>query len=119
MASTTLPVPASPLERIIAAPSAIRRSASPKFGRATDEGDGELPFVDVERLVGGCEYLGLVDVVDAERLQYLRFDEVADPAFAMTGIDTASMMLVDHVGVGHASHPAVLADVSRALARGP
>ena len=30
-ASTTLPVPASPLERIIAAPSAIRRRASPRL----------------------------------------------------------------------------------------
>ena len=30
VASTTLPVPASPLERIIAAPSPIRRSASPR-----------------------------------------------------------------------------------------
>ena len=30
-ASTTLPVPASPFERIMAAPSAIRRSASPRF----------------------------------------------------------------------------------------
>ena len=31
VASTTLPVPASPLERIIAAPSEIRRSASPRL----------------------------------------------------------------------------------------
>ena len=30
-ASTMFPVPASPLERIIAAPSEIRRSASPRF----------------------------------------------------------------------------------------
>ncbi len=30
-ASTTLPVPASPFVRIIAAPSAMRRSASPRF----------------------------------------------------------------------------------------
>ena len=30
-ASTMLPVPASPFERIIAAPSEIRRSASPRF----------------------------------------------------------------------------------------
>ena len=30
-ASTTLPVPASPFVRIIAAPSPIRRSASPRF----------------------------------------------------------------------------------------
>ena len=31
VASETSPVPASPLERIIAAPSAIRRSASPRL----------------------------------------------------------------------------------------
>jgi hypothetical protein len=31
VASTTLPVPASPFDRIIAAPSAIRRSASPRL----------------------------------------------------------------------------------------
>ncbi len=31
VASTTLPVPASPFERIIAAPSAMRRSASPRL----------------------------------------------------------------------------------------
>ena len=30
-ASTMSPVPASPLERIIAAPSPMRRSASPRF----------------------------------------------------------------------------------------
>ena len=30
-ASTTLPVPASPFERIMAAPSPIRRSASPRL----------------------------------------------------------------------------------------
>ena len=30
-ASTTLPVPASPFERIIAAPSPMRRSASPRL----------------------------------------------------------------------------------------
>ena len=34
-ASTTLPVPASPLVRIIAAPSAMRRSASPRWWRRT------------------------------------------------------------------------------------
>ena len=31
VASTTLPVPASPLDRIIAAPSVSRRSASPRL----------------------------------------------------------------------------------------
>jgi hypothetical protein len=31
------------------------------------------------RLVGWREHLGLVDVVDPERLEHLRLDEVADP----------------------------------------
>src|ERR1035437_9009501 len=36
-------------------------------------------LVDVVRLVGGRQDLGLVDVVDAERLEDLGLDEVADP----------------------------------------
>ena len=35
-------------------------------------------LVDVVRLVGGGQDLGLVDVVDAERLEHLGLDEVAD-----------------------------------------
>jgi hypothetical protein len=37
-ASTTLPVPASPFVRIIAAPSLIRRSASPRFRQPQTNG---------------------------------------------------------------------------------
>ena len=37
-ASTTSPVPASPFVRIIAAPSAIRRSASPTFRQPQTNG---------------------------------------------------------------------------------
>ena len=77
-ASTTLPVPASPFVRIIAAPSAIRRSASPRSVAPHTNGTLERPLVDVVRLVGRREHLGLVDVVDLERLEHLGLDEVAD-----------------------------------------
>ena len=77
-ASTTLPVPASPFVRIMAAPSAIRRSASPRSVAPHTNGTLERPLVDVVRLVGGRQDLGLVDVVDLERLEHLGLDEVAD-----------------------------------------
>src|SRR5665811_753088 len=41
-ASTTLPVPASPLVRIMAAPSAIRRSASPRLRAPQTKGSSNL-----------------------------------------------------------------------------
>ena len=68
-ALTMSPVPASPFVRIIAAPSAIRRSASPRLRAAADERHGELPLVDVMLHVGRRQHLGLVDVVDLERLR--------------------------------------------------
>ena len=51
-ALTMSPVPASPLVRIIAAPSAIRRSASPRFVAPQTNGHGEVPLVDVVLEVG-------------------------------------------------------------------
>src|SRR3954451_7363506 len=45
---------------------------------AADERDLEVVLVDVVVLVGRGQDLGLVDVVDAERLEDLGFDEVAD-----------------------------------------
>ena len=68
-ASTMLPVPASPLVRIIAAPSAMRRSRLAQVAAAADERHLERVLVDVVLLVGGGQHLGLVDVVDAERLR--------------------------------------------------
>ena len=49
-----------------------------QVGRAADERHLERPLVDVVRLVGRREHLGLVDVVDVERLKHLRLGEVAD-----------------------------------------
>ena len=79
VALDTSPVPASPLERIIAAPSVMRRSASPRLVAPHTNGTVNGPLVDVVGVVGRGEHLGLVDVVDAERLQHLGLDEVADP----------------------------------------
>ena len=42
------------------------------------EGNQELVLGDVILFVGGREHFGLVDVIDAERLEALRFREVAD-----------------------------------------
>ena len=57
-------MPASPLERIMAAPSVMRRSASPRLVAPQTKGTVKLPLVDVVGVVGGGENLGLVDVVD-------------------------------------------------------
>ena len=79
-ASTTLPVPGSPLVRTIAAPSAMRRSASPRLRQPHTNGTVKSHLLTWYSSSAGREHLGLVDVVDAERLQHLRLDEVADAA---------------------------------------
>lgn len=50
---------------------------------AADKGNLEGVLVDVVLVVGGGEDLGLVDVVDVERLEDLRLDEVADTALGL------------------------------------
>ncbi len=49
-----------------------------QVARSADEGRGEGVLVDVMGLVGGGEHFALVDEVDAQLLQNLRFGEVAD-----------------------------------------
>ena len=75
------------------------------------ERDGERPLVDVVLLVRGGEDLGLVDVVDAERLEDLRLDEVADPGLGHDRDRDDLLDLLDLGGVGHASDAAFPADV--------
>ena len=107
------PVPASPFVRIIAAPSAMRRSASPEVARAAHERDRERPLVDVVLLVGRRQHLGLVDVVHAERLEDLRLDEVPDPSLRHHRDRDGVHDLLDLGRVGHARDPALRADVRR------
>src|SRR6185312_9719433 len=82
-----------------------------QVGGAADERHLELPLVDVVRLVGRGEDLGLVDVVDLERLQHLRLGEVADARLRHHGDGDGGLDLVDLRGVRHAGHAAVRADV--------
>ena len=80
---------------------------------AADERHGELPLVDVVLEVGRRQHLGLVDVVDLERLQDLRLGEVADAALGHHRDRDRLLDALDHVGVGHARDAAVAADVGR------
>ena len=79
--------------------------------RAADERHRERVLVDVVLDVGRGEHLRLVDVVDLERLEDLRLDEVADPALRHHRDRDRLLDLADHLRVGHAGHPAVAADV--------
>ena len=95
-ASTMLPVPASPLERIIAAPSPIRRSASPRLVAPQTNGTSKANLSMWLRLVGRGQDLGLVDVVDLERLQDLGLGEVADPGLRHHRDRHRLLDLLDH-----------------------
>ena len=79
--------------------------------RAADERDLERPLVDVVRLVGRRQDLGLVDVVDLERLEHLRLDEVADARLGHDRDRHRRLDALDHRRVGHARDAAVAADV--------
>ena len=80
---------------------------------AADERHREAPLVDVMLDVGRRQHLGLVDVVDLERLQDLRLGEMADPALGHHGNRDGLLDLADHARVGHARDAAVAADVGR------
>ena len=107
------PVPASPFVRIIAAPSEIRRSASPRFVAPQTNGTVKRPLVDVVLDVGGRQHLGLVDVVDLERLEDLRLGEVPDAALRHDRDRDGLLDLLDLLGIAHPRDAAVAADVGR------
>ncbi len=81
--------------------------------RAADERDGELPLVDVVSEVGRRQHLGLVDVVDLERLENLRLGEVADAALRHHRNRDRLLNLSDDLRIGHARDAAIGADVGR------
>ena len=110
-ASTMSPVPASPLERIIAAPSPMRRSASPRFVAPHTNGTENAHLSMWLSLVGRRQDLGLVDVVDLERLEHLRLGDVADARLRHDGDRHGVLDRLDHRRVGHPRDAAVAADV--------
>ena len=82
-----------------------------EVGAAAHERDVEPPLVDVVLEVGGCEHLGLVDVVDLEGLEDLRLDEMPDPALRHHRDRHGLLDFADLLRVGHARDAALDADV--------
>ena len=78
---------------------------------ATDEGDAEVVFVDVVGVVGEGEDLALVDVVDADGLEDLGLDEVADAGLGHDGDGDGPLDVLDELRVAHAGHAALGTDV--------
>jgi len=109
-ASTTLPVPASPLvEHRRALGDATERLA--EVPAPAHEGHREFGLVDVVVLVRHRQHLALVDVVDLGRLEDLRLDEVADPRLGHDGDRHRRLDARDHLRVAHPRHAPVHADV--------
>ena len=84
-----------------------------EVGGATDERDLEGVLVDVIRLVGRSQDLGLVDVVDLQRLQHLRLGEVADARLRHHRDRHRLLNLLDHPRARHPRDAAGGADVGR------
>lgn len=70
-------------------------------------------FINVMLLVGGGEDLALVDVIDADGLEDLGLDEVADAGLSHDGDGDGPLDLLDEAGVAHAGDAALGADVGR------
>ena len=78
---------------------------------AADERHVELGLIDVVRVIGRGQHLGLVDVVDVDGLQHLGLHEVADAALGHNGDGHGLLDALDHLRVAHAGHTASGTDV--------
>ena len=75
-------------------------------------------FVDVVRLVGGGEHFALVNIIDAQRLQDLRLDEMADARLGHDGNADRFDDTLDHIRVRHASDTTLHTDIGRHALQG-
>jgi len=82
----------------MAAPSAMRRSLA-QVAAAAHERHAESMLVDVVLLVSQGQHLALVHVVDLQRLQHLRLDEVANAALSHDRDADCSLNRADHIRV--------------------
>ena len=110
-ASTMLPLPASPLVRIIAAPSPMRRSASPSSRAPQTKGTRKSVLVDVVLVVGRRQDLALVDEVDVEGFEDARLQQVPDAALRHDRDRHRGAHLLDALDGGHARDAAFPPDV--------
>ena len=67
--------------------------------RTTDEGNGEVPLVDMVAVVGGSQHLRLVDVVDAKGLQNLCLNEVTDASLCHDRNGDSINNAVNQIGI--------------------
>ena len=73
---------------------------------AADEWCLEGVLVDVMGLIGRSEHFGLVDEVDPQLLEDLRFGEVSDAGLRHDGNGNSGDDLADELRIGHAGHAA-------------
>mmetsp|Transcript_16005 Transcript_16005/g.32126 ORF Transcript_16005/g.32126 Transcript_16005/m.32126 type:complete len:345 (+) Transcript_16005:175-1209(+) len=85
---------------------------------AIDKRHSELVLVHMVHVVGGREHLALVNVIDPNRLQNLRLHLVPNPALGHDRDGHGSLDVLDHLGITHARHPTILADVRRNTLQG-
>ena len=84
-----------------------------EVGGAAHERDLERPLVDVVALIRRGKHLGLVHVVDLQRLQHLGLEEMPDARLGHHGDADGLLNADDHLRVGHARHAPVAANVRR------
>ena len=84
-----------------------------QVGCTADEGNGEVPLVDVVGVIGRGENLGFVDVVDAEGLQDLSLNEVADASLCHNRDRDSVDDAIDQIRVRHTCNATLCANVSR------
>ena len=79
-----------------------------------DEGNRERELVDVVRLVGRGEDLGLVDEVDSQRLEDLGLDEMSDACLGHDRNLHGGLDALDHLRVTHSRDATVTSEIGRA-----
>src|SRR3954452_1750121 len=89
-----------------------------EIAAAAHERDLERVLVDVIELVGGRQDFRLVDVVDADRLEYLRLDEVADARLGHDRDRDRVHDFRDQQRVAHARYATHGTDVGRDALKG-
>src|SRR5690606_234915 len=83
----------------------------PEVSGTAHEWHREPPLVDVMRVIRWGEHFALVDVVDLERLQHLRFHTVADTDLGHHGNGHRFLDADDHFGVAHTRDAPIATDV--------